>query len=125
MSEMQKSSVNKTQFIRSIVADIVLTIITCGIYNIWVQYKQMETVNFMLKEEKYSFFPWLILSFITCGIYHVYHEYRKTQDICRVLGEPNSNEPLVNLVLSLFALHIVADALQQALINRYFGDDEL
>ncbi|MCB0356780.1 MAG: DUF4234 domain-containing protein, partial [Bdellovibrionales bacterium] len=88
-------------------------------------YKQMESVNFMLKQEKYSFLPWAILTLITCGLYHVYHEYRMTQDICRVLGEPNSNEPLVNLVLSLFALSIVADALQQALINRYFGDDDL
>ncbi|MCB0392197.1 MAG: DUF4234 domain-containing protein [Bdellovibrionales bacterium] len=125
MSENQLSSIRKTEFIRSIIADILLTLITCGIYNLWVQYRQMEAVNFMLKSEKYAFIPWLLLTFITCGIYHIYHEYRMTQDICRVMGEPQSNEPLVNLVLSVFALSIVADALQQALINRYFGDNEL
>ena len=125
MTDHLPSPVDKTQYIRHIVVDILLTLITCGIYNLWVQYKQMESVNFMLKQEKYSFLPWAILTLITCGLYHVYHEYRMTQDICRVLGEPNSNEPLVNLVLSLFALSIVADALQQALINRYFGDDDL
>lgn len=119
------SSTVKSRFIRSIVTDLLLTIITCGIYNLWVQHKQMETVNFMIKKEKYHFVPWLLLTLITCGIYHIYHEYRMTQDICVALNRRESNEPLVNLVLSLFVLSFVADALQQALINEYFGDDEL
>ena len=110
---------------RNIVADIILTIITCGLYNLYVQYVQMKAVNSMLKEEKYSFLLWLLLTFITCGIYHIYHEYRKTQDICACLNLQNSNEPVVNLILSIFGLSIVADALQQSLINRYYGSNEL
>ena len=125
MEDRSLSPIDKSRFIRSIVLDLLLTLITCGIYNLWVQYQQMKTVNYMLKSDKYQFLPWLLLSFITCGLYHVYHEYRKTEDICLALGKKDSNEPLVNLVLSLLAMPFIADALQQALINRYFGDDEL
>lgn len=119
------NATDKTKYIRSIVTDLLLTIISCGLFNLWVQHKQMETVNFMLKKENYHFLPWLLLTFVTCGMYHVYHEYRMTQDICLALDRRDSNEPLVNLVLSLFVLSFIADALQQALINEYFGEDGL
>ncbi len=79
----------------------------------------------MIKNERYSFLPWLLLTIFTCGIYHIYYEFRMTEDICNVIEETTGNEPFVNLLLSIFGLSIVADALQQSLINKYFGDDEL
>ena len=37
---------------RNIALDIVINILTCGLYNLYVQYKQCEAVNDMLKEQK-------------------------------------------------------------------------
>ena len=113
------------EHIRSIVQDIVLTIVTCGLFNLYIQYVQMNAVNDMINEEKYSFVHWFLFTLVTCGLYHIYHEYRMTEDICRGLKIEGSNEPLVNLLLSIFGLSIVADAIQQSLINRYYGNDKL
>ncbi|MBT3980292.1 MAG: DUF4234 domain-containing protein [Bacteriovoracaceae bacterium] len=113
------------EHIRSVVKDIVITILTCGLFNIYIQYVQIGAVNDIINEEKYSFVHWFLFTIITCGLYHIYHEYRMTEDICRGLELKDSNEPLVNLMLSVFGLCIVADAIQQGLINKYYGSDEL
>ena len=112
--------------VRNIALDLIITILTCGLYNLWVQHKQMVAVNDMLQESKYHFLPWFLLSLVTCGLYHVYHEYRVSQDIDYALGVAgNSREPLINLILSIIGLHIVADAIQQSHINRYYGSTQL
>lgn len=122
------SSVNPTadsEHIRSIILDLLLTLLTCGLFNIYVQYVQMEAINAMLGRTKYSFLLWALFTIITCGLYHIYHEYRKTVDICQVRGSKNSYEPLISVVLAVFGLSILADAIQQSLINRYYGDEHL
>jgi hypothetical protein len=113
-------------YVRSIAVDIILTIVTCGLWNIWVQARQMRATNFMIKKEKYRFWPWAGLTLITCGLWHIYHEYRLSQDISLALGKgPSDISPIVHLLLSIFALSIIADALQQSEINSYFGSNEL
>ncbi|MGF1509567.1 MAG: DUF4234 domain-containing protein [Myxococcota bacterium] len=102
-----------------------LTLITCGLFNFFVQYKQMRAINAMLQQERYHFLPWLLLTFVTCGLYHIYHEYRKSTDVARALGDESSNEGLIALILSVFGLVIVVDAIQQSQINRYFGSEDV
>jgi len=114
-----------TDHVRSIAIDIILTLVTCGLWNLFVQYKQINSVNQMINVQKYSFLPWLLLTFITFGLYHIYHEFRKSEDIDRCIGVEGSNLPLITLVLTIFGLSIVADAIQQASINRYFGEHGL
>ncbi len=49
-----------------------------------------------------------------------------SQDISLALGKgPSDISPVVHLLLSIFAMSIIADALQQAEINAYFGNTEL
>ena len=76
-------------------------------------------------EEKYSFIKWLRLTIVTCGLYHFYHEYQKSSDIAKVVGDASGQEPVVNLLLTVFGLGIVADAIQQGHINRHFGSTNL
>ena len=116
---------NGSEHIRNIGLDIVLTIITCGLFNIYLQYKQMVAVNVMIKEIKYKFIPWLLLTIITCGLYHIYHEWRKSSDIAIALKKTDSQEPIINVLLSIFGLSIVADAIQQAEINKFYGSSAL
>jgi len=85
----------------------------------------MIAVNIMIQQIKYKFLPWLFLSIITCGLYHIYHEWRKSSDIAIALKKPESQEPIINVLLSVFGLSIVADAIQQAEINKYYGSTEL
>jgi Domain of unknown function (DUF4234) len=116
--------VNGSEHVRNIVLDIVLVLVTCHLWTLYVQHRQMVAVNAMLRENKYSWGLWFILSLITCGIYHIYHEYRKSSDIDRVL-KVQSNEPVINILLTIFGLTVVADALQQAQINRFYGSHSL
>jgi uncharacterized membrane protein YGL010W len=110
--------------VRNIALDIILCLITCYIYNIYWQYRQMQALNAMLKTEKYSFVTWLLLTIVTCGLYHIYHEYRKSADLDKVLGR-ESMEPLAVLLLAIFGLGLIGDAIQQSSINSYFGNDDL
>lgn len=116
---------DRAAFIRSVGLDFVLTLLTCGLYNIYVQYKQMQAVNGALGHEKYQFLTWALLSLITCGLYHIYHEFRFSEDVARINNEVDSDLPLVSLVLSVFGLSIVADAIQQGKINAYYGSHKL
>jgi hypothetical protein len=116
---------NGSEHVRNIGLDIVLTILTCGLFNIYLQYRQMIAVNIMINEIKYKFIPWFLLCIITCGLYHIYHEWRKSSDIAVALKKTESQEPIINVLLSIFGLSIVADAIQQAEINKYYGSSAL
>ena len=113
------------EYVRNIALDILLTLLTCGLYNFYVQYKQMEAMNALLRHEKYSFAMWAVLSIITCGLYHIYHEYRMSLDIVEKVQGTSPQLPLISLVLSAFGLWIIADAIQQVEINRHFGSSAL
>lgn len=111
--------------IRNIATDIILTLITCGIFNLYIQHRQIQSVNEMLQEDKYSFVSWFLLTLVSCGLYHIYHEYRKSGDIAQAIGDTSSNEPLINVVLTVIGFSIVADAIQQSQINKYYGKANL
>lgn len=113
------------KYTRNIAIDLLLTVFTFGLYNIYVQWRQIQAVNRMLKTEKYDFLKWCFLTLITFGLYHIYHEYRFSEDIEICLNRPYGMTPLVSLILTLFGLSFVADAIQQVQINRYYGNDEL
>jgi len=115
----------KGLFVRNIGLDLVLTVLTCGLFNIYVQYKQMQALNYLLGKPKYEFVSWALLCAITCGLYHIYHEYRKSSDLAILLKDTNSLEPIITIVLTVMAFSIVADAIQQYHINRYFGHQAL
>lgn len=111
--------------VRNIALDVILTILTCFLYNFYVQYKQIEAVNDMLKEEKYSFVAWILFTLITCGLYHIYHEYRKSSDIAKILKKDENSAGLISVILTFFGLSIICDAIQQSEINTYYGNTSL
>lgn len=111
--------------VRNIALDIVLTLITCMLYNLYVQYKQMEAVNDMLKQNKYSFVLWLVLTIITCGLYHIYHEYRKSTDIAKSLHKDAGSAGVIAVILTFLGLGFINDAIQQSEINAFYGSHAL
>jgi hypothetical protein len=124
---MDKVTTTKEQspYVRNIALDLIFTVLTCGIYNIYVNYKQMQTVNAMLGAQKYDFWPWLLFCLLTCGLYHIYHEYRMTTDLLQVLGRKDQSEAILCVVLLVCGLTPVVDAIQQYMINRHYGADFL
>lgn len=101
---------------------IVLSILTCGLYNIYWNYRQFLAMNELLGREEFRFLPWLILSLLTCGLFHIYYEYKMGAELYGWLksrgADPNPNLPILGLVLSIFGLTIVADAVYQHELNK-------
>jgi hypothetical protein len=105
-----------------IAVGIILSIVTCGLYNIYWNYREFEAMNKLLGREEYNFWAWLILSIFTCGIYHIYYEYKMGSDLYVYMKEQglevNPNLPMLGLILSIFGLTIIADAVYQHELNR-------
>jgi hypothetical protein len=105
--------------------DILFTILSCGLFNIWIQYRQIKALNILLSEEKYSFPKWAIFSILTCGIYHIYHEWRMSRDLAKICGKDESLEGYVAIFVSIIGFSIIVDAIQQSRINEYVGFDQV
>lgn len=112
--------------VRSIPTDLILTIITCGIYGLYWQYKQMGTLNGWLGRRDFDFLLWLLLSIITCGIFAMYYEYKMAKGINEIQERNNlrvaNDLPLICLLLAIFQLVFVSLAIQQAEINKFYGE---
>ena len=111
--------------IRNIALDLILTILLCGLWNVVVQIKQMEALNFLLKNEKYVFWKIYLLSLLTCGFYLVIYEYRKATDLARLAGKEGDSDPVLAVILAILGLSIVYDAIAQDKINALLASDEV
>ena len=103
---------------------ILLSIITCGIYLLFWQHKQMKVLNSWLSRREYSFGMWFLLSIITCGIYAVYNEYKMGRGIVEIQEQNNlmvNNVSTICLILTLIGLSIVSMAIQQSEINKFYN----
>ena len=111
---------------RSIAVGVLATLITCGIYGLYWQYKQMHTLNAWLKRDEYSFWLWLFLTLITCGIFGLYYEYKMAMGINEIQSSNSlrvdPNLPILCVLLALFGVGIASLAIQQYHINKLYGD---
>jgi len=109
----------------NIALDVVLSVITCGIYWFFWQARQMRAINYLLGQERYNFWLWFFLTLITCGLYNIYYEYYMAQGIVEAQDArnyPRSKDlPVLSLILTIIGLNIVTDAIQQNEINKIFG----
>ncbi|HBL17800.1 MAG: hypothetical protein A2X36_00235 [Elusimicrobia bacterium GWA2_69_24] len=119
MTEAQPLS---AEYRHDIALGIILSIFTCGLYNIYWNYREFLAMNQLLGREEYRFWYWLGLTIITCGIFHIYYEYKMGSDLHDIIKgrglEVNPNLATIGLVLSIFGLTIVADAVYQHELNR-------
>ena len=108
---------------RSIAEGIILTIITCGIYNLFWNWHQMEACNELVEREAFSPVKVFLLSLITCGIYFIYYQYCMGGVIVEIQrrrsAPPYENLPIVSLFLSLFGMSIIVDAIHQHELNKF------
>jgi hypothetical protein len=103
---------------RNVALDLFLTLLLCGIWNAVVQYKQIETLNYLLKKEQYSFWKVYLFTVLTCGIYLIFHEYQKAVELAKITGKERDSDPILAVVLSLLGFSIVFDAIVQSKLNE-------
>jgi hypothetical protein len=109
---------------KSFLFDLLFIIITGGLWNIWMQYRQIRDFNNLINQDKYSFIKWAILTLITFGLYHVYHEYKLTKDICLTNNIPEKETiAIVAALISITGLWIFVDLYQQEQINQIIQEN--
>ena len=101
---------------RSVVSVLLLSIFTCGIYDIYWTYVMAEDLNEREPEDPLmNYILSILLSIITCGIYGIYWLYKFYKKIDSVTGEDNF---VLNFILSLIGLSLVSTCIVQNSVNN-------
>ena len=98
---------------------------TFGIWNLWVQYRQMKDMNIILGKKDYSFFLVFLFTILTLGFYFWYHEYKLTQELHELNGLYDLK--LVEIfipLLTFLGLWFLVDSYQQDLLNTYISNQQ-
>ncbi len=106
----------------SVATNLVLTILTCGIFNLFWNYRQMEACNELLGRDEFSFGMWILLSILTCGIYHFFYQYNMglaINEIQRGRGlQITEGLPVLSVLAAIFGVGVVADCIHQIELNK-------
>lgn len=117
---------------KSIAVCIILSLVTCGIYDlIWIialaddiNTASLDTEN---NEKKTSGGLVLLFSILTCGIYYLYWLYKSGDrlDIVREsFNRSIGNLGILYLILGLFGFGLISQALIQNELNEYARRDK-
>ncbi|MBE6161109.1 MAG: DUF4234 domain-containing protein [Firmicutes bacterium] len=107
---------------RDIVVSIILSIVTCGIYNIyWFVVMTDDVKNVANDNNIASGGLAFVYTLLTCGIYGFYWAYKmgelmKTAQTSR--GMQGNDNAVVYLILQIVGLQIVSQALIQSDLNK-------
>ena len=104
---------------RNIAVCIILSIVTCGIYNLYWVYKINEELKQMSGTDGTDGGMVILLDIVTCGIYAWYWMYKMGEKVDIIKGDPNGNSNVLYLVLSICGLGIISIAFMQDNINNH------
>jgi len=109
----------------SIPLHLIATILTCGLWGIYWNYRQMLACNDLLGRREFDFWLWLLLTIVTCGIYHFYYQYKMGTAIVEIQHNQGGiifdNLPVISVIVSVLGLTIVVDCIHQGEINKLVG----
>lgn len=107
---------------KNIVLNIILSIITCGIYGIvWFIQMTDEAKEYSEDVNMQSGAMAFLLTLVTCGIYGIYWAYQMGKMISAAQEKnniPTTDNSVLYLVLQLFGLSIVNYCLMQNELNK-------
>ena len=109
---------------RSVAMVIILTFITCGIYGLFWMYAITEELSHATNDPNFSGAKALIFLLLTCGIYGLFWYYAVGQKIAEMQRQHNmliKDNGVLYIVLTIFGLGIIADAIIQAEMNKFVG----
>lgn len=119
---MKRESSDKSKYDLTIALYLILTLITCGLFNLYWNYKQMEGCNYLLNRQEFRFVYWLLFSILTCGLYHIFYQYKMGSAIVEI--QQNTNKavfdslPILSCLVTIFGLSIIVDCIHQYEINK-------
>ena len=104
---------------------LILTILTCGFFNLYWNHRQMETCNLLLNRREFSFWIWLLFVILTCGIYHIFYQYKMGAAIVEIQHLMNQELfdklPLLSVIITILGFSIVVDCIHQNEINKLYN----
>lgn len=111
---------------RSIILYLLLTILTCGLFEIFWLYTTVSDINRMCQRrgirEVGDPIIVIVLTFVTCGIYSIYYFWKAGQALYRLSGGTRSDNSVLLAVLGIF-ISPAALAIIQDQINDLVEDD--
>ncbi len=104
---------------QSVIRDILFTVLTFGLWNVYVQIRQIYDLNELLGREEYHFVKIVLLSILTLGLYFCYHEYKMSRQLYDLYYGKGSYpyRPYAYAFLTFLGLWFIVDSSQQAMLN--------
>lgn len=105
---------------RNIVACILLTIFTCGIYGIIWFVNLTDNVSYLSEDPELSGGKAFLFTILTCGIYSFFWSYKMGKNIYKAQVKrdmPANDNSVLYVILQIFGLGIVNYCLMQSDIN--------
>ena len=104
---------------RNIVLSVVLSFVTCGIYQIYWFIKMNDEVNALANEpDAPSGIMVFLFTLITCGIYGFFWMYKMGERCDKIKGSVGGSSGILYLILGILGLSIVSYILIQDSINK-------
>ena len=129
-SKVMKNLAISTQNLRkercSLLRDIILTVCTFGLWNFYIQYRQIHFINkIQINDGVPSVLFIFIFSVFTFGLYFCYHEYKMTKKLHEIAGfKDQIVVEILAAVITFFGLWFIVDLYQQYLINHFVEVNE-
>ena len=105
---------------RNIAVGIILSIITCGLYELYWIVCVADDINFLTRKNDMSGGMILLLGIITCGLFWLYWYYKAGDELSK-MDNNGSDLGVVCLILGVVGLGIISIALLQNKLNSYAG----
>lgn len=115
----------KTQskiFKRDIATQIILTVITCGIYGLYWIAEINDDVNTLREDYTTSGVTVVLLSILTCGLYLIYWNYdigRKIYNLGQENGKDINDNSIIYMILSIIKGDLINLILIQSDLNKF------
>ena len=122
LSAVKKGLVDMRFNKRNPIVVLLLSIVTCGIYALYLVYMISREVRDFRGDQSIDPGMELLLCIITCGLYEIYWFYkygRLVFDMQKKVGVPNPNDiSIVLLLLPIFGFSVISLLLLQTELNR-------
>ena len=106
----------------NIVLYLLLSLLTCLLFDVYWNYRQMEACNDLLERDEFSFWLWLLLVLLTFGLYHLYYQYQMGAAIVEIQrnwgAAVTQDLPVLSVVAAVVGFGIVADCIHQHELNK-------
>ena len=109
---------------RSIPAAILLSLVTCGLYTLYWEYKVYESLYRANNIPNTAGID-VLLSIVTCGLYGLYMMYKAGKlesSAFRMYNLPHKDDSVIYVILALFSVGIISMCILQSSINNTLAD---